>query len=342
MIMRLFIRVWVMLIISSSGALAQSEVGVEYYNHNIKPIFASRCVQCHSCYNAPCQLNLGSIEGLDRGLVTKLDVFDPGKIFQAQPSRLGIDRKTTEGWRDFSFKHKFMPVTQNTGNIRQNIENSFILTLVQHKKANSSLIVDDLTNPKEMAENSRVCPDVPKKLADHLMSRPNAGMPYGLPPLSDDQILKIKTWTEMGSPREFITEPLTSQDAPLVKQVENYLNKFLTNNNLAQAKKESLVSRYIYEHLFLAHIYLRDEKAPASFYTLIRSRNSCDHFDEIATRRPWYDTSVSFFYCLKRIDATIVSKTHMPFLVDQNKLARWENLFYSKPWQVSFVNKVRE
>ncbi len=34
---------------------------------DVKPILDRRCVVCHSCYNAPCQLKLSSYEGLDRG-----------------------------------------------------------------------------------------------------------------------------------------------------------------------------------------------------------------------------------------------------------------------------------
>ncbi|MBC7741986.1 MAG: fatty acid cis/trans isomerase [Bdellovibrionaceae bacterium] len=336
MILRLLNRFCATLIISLTGMVVQANFNSEYYDHNIKPIFASRCVQCHSCYNAPCQMNLGSIEGLNRGLVTKLDVFDPGKLTAAAPTRLGIDRKTTEQWRNFSKEIHFKAVTQDTGNAQKNIDTSFILTLVNHKKKNASLIVDDLAHADEMAENSRVCPDTSQGLIQHLQNRPNAGMPYGLPALSNEQIEKIKIWTEMGSPREDKVSSLTVKDFTVIRKVENYLNAYLRNSNLEEAKRQSLVSRYIYEHLFLAHIYLHDEAAPESFYTLIRSSKTCDAFDEIATRRPWDATGLPFFYCLKRIDATIVSKTHIPYMLNEKKLARWNQLFFSNPWKVSF------
>ena len=37
------------------------------YSQDIQPIFTQKCVACHACYDAPCQLNLGSGEGLARG-----------------------------------------------------------------------------------------------------------------------------------------------------------------------------------------------------------------------------------------------------------------------------------
>jgi hypothetical protein len=338
------LRISALLTTSLTGALVwaagtatnMTTPGAEYFEHNVKPIFESRCIQCHSCYNSPCQLKLDSVEGLDRGLVKGFDVFTPGKLKPVEPSRLGIDRKTTEGWRNFSNKIHFMPVTQDTGNGPSNLDTSFILKLVEHKKKNASLIVDDLANPKEGAEKSRTCPETPKDLSAHLASRPNAGMPYGLPPLSGQQIETLKRWTEMGSPRTAPVTVLSKNEAGTLQDVEDFLNAYRTNKDPVSAKKQSLVSRYIYEHLFLGHVYLQNVKAPASFFSLIRSRTECRHPDEIATRRPWDDPKGDFLYCLKKIESAIVHKTHLPYLLDHDRIQRWKYLFFSKPWEVSF------
>ena len=34
---------------------------------DVKPVLDRRCVVCHSCYNAACQLKLDSFEGAQRG-----------------------------------------------------------------------------------------------------------------------------------------------------------------------------------------------------------------------------------------------------------------------------------
>ena len=39
---------------------------VDYWQE-VKPILDNRCVVCHSCYDAPCQLKLTAIEGIERG-----------------------------------------------------------------------------------------------------------------------------------------------------------------------------------------------------------------------------------------------------------------------------------
>ncbi len=37
------------------------------FTKQIKPIFDNKCILCHACYDAPCQLNLTSAEGTQRG-----------------------------------------------------------------------------------------------------------------------------------------------------------------------------------------------------------------------------------------------------------------------------------
>jgi len=308
------------------------------FETQIRPILNQRCIQCHSCYNAPCQLNMTSVEGLDRGLVTDFDVFSPRRLHSAEPSRLGVDRTTTQGWRQFSRKHQFKPVVMSTGNIQQNLDTSLILKLVEHKRGHEHLAVDDLAYDEHQAENSRTCPDNSKKLEEHLKTRPEAGMPYGLPALSDDQIALIKQWTAMGSPWSRPPADPFGNDLALARQIEDYLNRYTDNPNFEEAKRQSLVSRYLYEHLFLAHIYLREQ--PERYFNLIRSKAPCQSqkLEDVATRRPWNDPELKFYYCLKPIDQSLVHKTHITYLLDQRKLERFQQLFFSRSWKVSFAS----
>ena len=70
--------------------------------HDVKPILDKRCVVCHSCYNAACQLKLSSFEGTDRG-GSKDVVYSGSRISDQAPTRLFLDARTTEGWRDKGF-----------------------------------------------------------------------------------------------------------------------------------------------------------------------------------------------------------------------------------------------
>src|SRR5262245_51622132 len=62
-----------------------------------RSVLDHRCVVCHGCYDAPCQLILGSFEGIERG-GTKHEVYESSRLFAAEPTRLFIDAHGA-GWR---------------------------------------------------------------------------------------------------------------------------------------------------------------------------------------------------------------------------------------------------
>jgi len=72
------------------------------YDQDVRPILESRCVVCHGCYDAPCQLKLSSAEGIERG-ANKKKVYNGARITADEPTRLFIDAQTTEEWRQKEF-----------------------------------------------------------------------------------------------------------------------------------------------------------------------------------------------------------------------------------------------
>src|SRR5262249_14156835 len=68
------------------------------WERDVRPVFESRCVVCHGCYDAPCQLLLSSPEGAERG-ATKIPVYDSSRLETQPPTRLFVDAKTTAEWR---------------------------------------------------------------------------------------------------------------------------------------------------------------------------------------------------------------------------------------------------
>jgi hypothetical protein len=56
------------------------------YRRDIKPILEDKCIACHGCYDAPCQVNLTSAEGLLRGASKKV-VYDSARLTDAAPTR---------------------------------------------------------------------------------------------------------------------------------------------------------------------------------------------------------------------------------------------------------------
>jgi hypothetical protein len=64
-----------------------------------------------------------------------------------------------------------------------------------------------------------------------------------------------------------------------------------------ETARQQLMSRYIFEHLFIASLYFDEEGDAASTYRLVRSRTpSGEPIDVIATRRPYDDPGVERFY----------------------------------------------
>ena len=68
---------------------ARPTAGASYRN-DVQPILERRCVVCHGCYDAPCQLKLGAWEGIARG-TSKQPVYDAERMSEAPPSRLFVD-----------------------------------------------------------------------------------------------------------------------------------------------------------------------------------------------------------------------------------------------------------
>ena len=79
------------------------------YERDVKPVLDSRCVVCHACNDAPCQLLFSSFEGAQRG-ATKNPVYDAARLKAMPPTRMFIDASTTEQWRARDFFSVLSPL----------------------------------------------------------------------------------------------------------------------------------------------------------------------------------------------------------------------------------------
>jgi Fatty acid cis/trans isomerase (CTI) len=295
-----------------------ASAGDDYTTH-IQPIFDNRCVACHSCYNAPCQLNLQSYSGLTRG-ATKLNVYDRSRLKSVAPSRLDIDGRSVADWRTKSF----FDVVGGT-----EPDQTLLMQLLSLRARHPTL------QPKKPVEESNFCPADSDQSALVAQRTPEIGMPYGLPSLSQSEIGTLSEWMARGAPgpsdaslasRHMVPPQLQ----PEVRAWEAFLN--------GPTQREKLVARYLYEHLFLAHLHFTSEPAAQrpAFFRLVRSHTSCEAgIDEIATRRPNDDPGPGeFSYCLSRLDGTIVDKTHIPYDLSPQKLERIRQTFLDPQWDV--------
>ena len=118
-------------IVRDRTVAADSEAGQYYYN-NVKPILDSRCVSCHACYDAPCQLKLSSTDGIERG-ASKEVIYDASRLRAAKPTRLFVDAVNAEVWRE----KKFHPVLNERDQLHQtNLDGSVLFQMLHLKKEN--------------------------------------------------------------------------------------------------------------------------------------------------------------------------------------------------------------
>lgn len=291
------------------------ELPPDFYLSKIQPIFDNRCLACHSCFNAPCQLNLQSFEGFERG-ASRMNVYDGTRVKSVFPSRMWIDGHTKGDWR----KKGFFDV--NTS--KKADKNLFLNFLNLRQKMAQSEV-------KKQVSDSQFCPDSHGEFAEIAKERPELGMPYGLPPLTNSELEALTTWVQAGAPgpsgeATSLRDKRTPEIHKQILEWESFLNE--------KDAEHRLVARYIYEHLFLAHIYFPESQG--EFFRLVRSSSACEKgVQEIATRRPNDDPGVKeFFYCLRKFPGTVVEKTHITYAWSPEKLQRYRHLFWAQEWKV--------
>lgn len=292
------------------------------YWHDVNPLLEKRCVVCHACYDAPCQLKLGSYEGIARG-ASQERVYNGERLLAASPTRLFEDAHTTAQWRTKNF---FPVLNERRDDPRANIEGSVLAQMLllkqDHPLPGGTLLPDSFDfNLTRDQQCSKI-----ETFADFRRRYPLWGMPYGLPGLTKPEQNILLRWVEQGAPYEPRT-PITVTQQKHIAQWETFFNQ--------DTLKAQLMSRYLYEHLYLAHLYFEDERRP-QFFNLVRSRTAPGQpIDRISTRRPYDDPGVQrVYYRLQPVQETIVAKTHMPYKLDTQRLQRWDTLFLQAHYRV--------
>lgn len=287
------------------------------YLADVEPVLVKRCVVCHSCYNSPCQLKLSSWDGLERG-ASKKKIYNAARLKTMDPSRLLIDAHSSKEWREKGF----YGVTQEEG---KSYEESVIFMLLDHKRVapkvegNYFSEADDLT-----------CSENKKEVSKYLKKHPNNGMPFGFPPLTNKEFNTIVGWLSQGAQgpsreQQDALKAIALADQKMIDKWEAFFN--------GKEPKVQVTARYLYEHLFLAHLTFKT--GSNQFYELVRSKTGPgEEIDIIATVRPYDDPETEeFYYRFRKVYSTIVHKTHMVFSLDNNQLKRFHELFIKPKWE---------
>jgi hypothetical protein len=277
------------------------------FEREVKPVLEARCVVCHACYDAPCQLQLGSHEGVVRG-ASKQVVYDTSRLRNAEPTRLGIDARGADAWRAKGFHSVLAPSKPG---------DSLLVRMLALGLSRPVTPGEKLPPAFELDINRKLhCPATAAEFDEYAGEHPDGGMPYGTAPLAEADLRTLAAWLGQGAPG---AAPRPAPPSADVAVWEKFLN--------CASLEEKIVARYLYEHWFVAHLVF-DARSAGPLYRIVRSRTAPGAaIDEIATVRPYDDPGAHFWYRLRPIEDTIVHKTHIVYVLAPAKLQRLRQLF---------------
>ncbi|WP_425388401.1 fatty acid cis/trans isomerase [Alteromonas confluentis] len=312
----------------STTSESMKPLSAGFFDQHVEPVLTQRCVVCHACYDAPCQLKMSSAEGLARG-ANKEKVYQGTRLTAATPNRLFIDAQNVDEWRQRDF-FTVLPETVETEDSPPPTQSSVLAQMLLLKQANPLPETTHLGEGFDISLNRpQQCPTL-DEMGSYIAEQPLGGMPYALPGLTNEEQQTLMRWLHNGAPLPK-AQPLPDALLKRADKFEAWLNG---NSNKAQ-----LSARYIYEHLFTSHLYfeaLSEEGVTPQFFNLVRSLTPPgEPLDVVATRRPFdHPGTDRVWYRLQPVTSTIVSKTHQPYAINDDLMAKWNAWFVEAEFDV--------
>jgi hypothetical protein len=296
------------------------------YVNQVQPILEQRCVVCHGCYDSPCQLNMASPEGIDRGASKDRVYIYTGytRFTEAAPTRLFEDAQTTTEWRGMGFypvlnEHQQTP----TANLLASVIHHMLKLKRDNPLPDDAILADSFDL---RLDHKQQCP-APNEMDAFIDKYPLSGMPYALPGLADNEFNILEKWLKNGA--RMALPPMHSNETQAeIDRWESFLN--------GDSAKQRLMSRYLFEHWFLAHLYFSDLE-DGEFFRIFRSSTPPGQpIELIPSRRPYDDPGVErVYYRLWRDHATVLDKTHMPYALNARRMQWLHALFLEADYTVA-------
>jgi hypothetical protein len=297
----------------------QNTVSAISYHQDIQPILTQKCIACHACFDAPCQLKLESGAGLERGAATT-GVYDAKRKEAVLPTRLGVDATTPDAWRDKGF-HTVLGYVETRSLLLNMIELGHEQTFSNNQKLPDDL---DISIKRE-----NTCP-LPNEFNEYKDDNPMGGMPFAVNGLTEKEFDLISNWIFEGAAidNDFTADSI---DEDAVSRWEGYLNR--------ESNQHRLVSRWLYEHLFLAHLYFEEKGRKTQYYELVRSYTPPgEPIKIVQTRLPnELPTEGDFYYRIRPLQQVIVHKRHITFQLNADEMAFIDQHFFGEDWQADVL-----
>lgn len=307
----------------------------KHFNQVIKPIIENRCVVCHGCFDAPCQLKMENLAGLERG-ANKETVYNGERLLTAKENH-SLSTLTAHNKTELqSFRQSgFFPVLNEReqtpiANTNAGLMYQMLQLKQQHPLPNTKLLDDSFDIS---LDRDQQCPTI-EEFNQYKMDYPLAGMPYALPALNTKEHQLLSTWIESGATLPLI-QPVSPAEQTIIDTWESWLNR--------ADNKQQLVSRYLFEHLYLANLFFQQESG--HYFKLVRSSTPPGETARVInTRRPFdspfHNETVAkdsprVYYRLLKNNDTIIAKRHMPYRFDLAKLNNLIALFDTPEYTVN-------
>ncbi|NEX21573.1 hypothetical protein G3480_14850 [Thiorhodococcus mannitoliphagus] len=307
---------------AASVQAPSSAVSIETpdYVNDVQPLFNRRCIACHGCLGSPCNVKLDSFPGVERGGFG----LNPYSNHIGNYPRTDMDAAdSVQAWRDKGF----YPILADKGSAAENLDQSLLYLMVEAGMShNGPGFARDALDDLRPDRFNAVCPSSAAALKAELNENPAIGMPFGLPALTQPQFKTLKDWVAVGAPGPSEAQKKaagTIAEPEAIARWEAFFNQ--------DDKRAQLVSRYIFEHVFLATILI-DESAGDQF-RLVRSKTPPGQPVEIIGTGlpyddPYSDANVDrFWYRLEKLTAPPVQKNHFLWTLSLDQIDHLTKLF---------------
>lgn len=187
------------------AAIKQRSVGVlspgavDYWRQ-VKPILDQRCVVCHGCYDALCQLKMSSIEDVERG-ATKAQVYHSTRLTAAPTTRLFEDALSTVEWREKGF---YSTLNERADTAEVNREAGVMYRMLALKEKNPLPDGKQLPSSFDLSLGRGQSCTTNETFEQFALDHPLWGMPYRL----DEQ--RMQSWQSLFVDANYEVEALSS------------------------------------------------------------------------------------------------------------------------------------
>ena len=244
-------------------------------------------------------------------------VYDAQRLSPIPPTRLYIDAQTPKQWRDKGFFSVLKKGDGQAALMSRMIDLGYRHPFAPSKRVSNKILLG--------FERADVCAKE-GEFDKYAKTRPLQGMPMATTGLTSKEYQTLTAWLDQGAPMDQVPASPSRTESEMISRWEELLNR--------NDKRTVLVARYLYEHLFLAHLYF-DRWDGGNFFLLERSHTPPgEPVKPVATVRPNDAVKGPFYYRLRPYQGTIVRKTHITYEFGRAKFQRIQELFFGSDWEV--------